>query len=138
MNPSTCEDYECHFGLMLDYGANPNIEDKKGNNAFHIFFEYFIEDEKILDLLVGGGGNINHQNKKGETPLHHIVKICTSLYQALIDNLFEYDADPNICNNKGKNFWDVCEETFGDFVEVLKESYEEIKLNKIDSIKKAI
>jgi ankyrin repeat protein len=53
--------------LLLDYGADINVEDNKGENCL------FLDDDDpdILNFLTSKGADVNHKNKNKWTPLHH-------------------------------------------------------------------
>jgi hypothetical protein len=57
------------FELLLSYGANVGAILESGNNLIH-YFTYSLSILNILSQLgLFNKKNVNHKNKKGETPL---------------------------------------------------------------------
>jgi ankyrin repeat protein len=54
--------------VLLDHGADPNLQDRSGNTPMHLFAMY---DAAIKDELVAAGANVNVRNQMGWTPLHY-------------------------------------------------------------------
>lgn len=85
-------------------GANPNLQDRSGNNALHIVLEsahYYPYPEygAMLEFLIESGADINVQNNKGETSLH---QACQNLQQEFIDILIDHKANLNLQDAQGK------------------------------------
>jgi ankyrin repeat protein len=121
------ENKKC-FDLLLKYGADINKQDKDGNTALHLQYDY------NADWLVENGADIEAINDKGETPLlkyatggrsewgssNYLIKAganlnavdargCNVLYCILekglitenkIASLLEHGADPNMANER--------------------------------------
>lgn len=90
-------DNELRVQLLLDYGADPNIEDHKGDIPF---IEASFESRlKILQQLIATGADINHKNNNGETPL-----MVASRNQALsvMQTFIHAGADVNCSDNIGR------------------------------------
>ena len=84
--------------LLLDYGANPNLQDNYGHNALmkciHGYRDLSI---KTIKLLLEYGTDVNTQDKDGWTALmmsvFHQIGHTNS---AIIDLLLEYNADTKL------------------------------------------
>ena len=71
---------------LLDYGADPNICDYRGNNAMH-----HASCPEITEILSKHGGDMEKLNKKGLTPLYEnilswLIPADISLIKAFIEN----------------------------------------------------
>ncbi|KAJ8673225.1 hypothetical protein QAD02_004487 [Eretmocerus hayati] len=53
--------------LLLDYNANPNVRNHKGNTPLHLMNKNRFPE--IIDMLVNRGADVNAQNALLETPL---------------------------------------------------------------------
>ncbi|KAK9874498.1 hypothetical protein WA026_002849 [Henosepilachna vigintioctopunctata] len=85
---------------MLSKGADPYIQDKYGNTAFHLL-AYRKSTEKIKEyagLLIEYDAVLNAKNEEGETPVHTAVNANCGL---LVDVLPKEGADVNIRDNMG-------------------------------------
>ena len=58
--------------LMLDFGANPNDEQKTGDSILHLVSRNKHVDSKMLSLLLEKGANPNEKDSTQKTPFHHI------------------------------------------------------------------
>ena len=87
--------------MLLDAGADPNIQDKTGRNSLMQLFNSRRSME-ILKMLLDAGADPNMQDKKGNTT---IVDDFSSFYLNVRSDylklLLEAGADPNIQNNEG-------------------------------------
>lgn len=87
--------------LLLDNGANPNLEDSEGKISLHYVPEnyYFRDRLEIAGLVLGRGASPNIQDKDGETPLHY----CSSYDDThIVELLVMCGANPNIKDKSGK------------------------------------
>ena len=83
--------------MLINYGANINIQDYYGNTAIH----YSISEEnvEILHLLLQYNPNLNLIDIDGNTPLHLYLK--NSYLEKEILQLLITKSDLNIQNNNG-------------------------------------
>lgn len=54
--------------MLIKYGANVNMKDNDGDTALH-HAVFFIGDEKVINLLIVSGADLNAKNYKSKTPL---------------------------------------------------------------------
>jgi len=82
---------------LLDYKADPEIKNKKGNTALH--FAVMSEDPKILELIleISTARLLNQKRVGSSTALHDAVEKGDV---DVVKKLLEHKADPNIKNNK--------------------------------------
>lgn len=103
--------------LLLDSGADPNLQtNKSGNTPLHIFcnslqlsFVYGEKEEYIdfLDLLLENAANPNIQSKdNGQTPLMIVAK---KGYTGLVNDLMNHNADVNIKDSDGLKAYQYAE-----------------------------
>lgn len=90
------------INLLLDKGANPNLQNKEGNTALIIAAK--IDDLELIQDLLNRGANPNLQNKEGDTAL--IMAIRKNNPQ-VIKELLKVGANPYLKNNSGKNAFDI-------------------------------
>ncbi len=69
--------------LLLDYGANPNVKDKKGRTPLHVAAGSRVKPE-VFKILVDAGGNIKAKTNCGLTPIdvakdRHMESNCLQL-----------------------------------------------------------
>lgn len=76
--------------ILLKYGANPCATDYKGNTPLHKIPARSI-DEKVVELLLEAGADINASNSDGSTPLIALAKAQTLDVSAFA----QLGADPN-------------------------------------------
>ncbi len=83
--------------LLLKAGADPNIEDSKGQTALH----YTAADYRLdkMKLLLKAEAHPNTQDKNGQTPLH---KAAYWDQPGAVKLLLEAKADASIRNAEGK------------------------------------
>lgn len=58
--------------ILLDYGADVNIQDSKGNTA--LYYAAINKNLKMIDLLLDNGADMSIKNKRGDTP-ERVLKI---------------------------------------------------------------
>ncbi|QTG99456.1 ankyrin repeat domain-containing protein [Wolbachia endosymbiont of Rhagoletis indifferens] len=80
--------------LLLEAGANPNIQSDKGRTPLH-----YTDVLASAASLLKGKANPNIQDHRGETPLHHAASIGHTGY---VNLLLEKKANPTIQNRKGE------------------------------------
>nr|CAH7726942.1 unnamed protein product [Callosobruchus chinensis] len=79
--------------LLLEAGANPNIQNDKGRTPLH-----YTDVLASAASLLKGKANPNIQDHRGETPLHHAASIGHTDY---VNLLIEKKANSNIQDKKG-------------------------------------
>ncbi|BCS83526.1 repeat protein [Cotonvirus japonicus] len=109
-------DYYNIVKILLDHGANTNIQEIMGNNTalmLAVVNNYKYDNLKIIDLLIKSGAKINMINRNGESALMLACKYNSSLelVQLLIDN----GAIVNLSDKNGKKALEFAREN--------KESY---------------
>lgn len=52
--------------ILLDYGADTNIQDSKGNTA--LYYAALNRNMKMIDLLLDYGADMSIKNKRGDSP----------------------------------------------------------------------
>lgn len=88
--------------LLIQNGANVNQpDDPYGGNE--IALHNAVCNERLIRLLVSRGGNINAQDRRGETPLHTAIRLG---YKDAVPVLLGLGADPNIKTKKGETALD--------------------------------
>lgn len=84
------------LSLLLDLGADPDIEIKKGLTLLHLAI--ILNNEDALKILLKHKANINIPDRKGMTPLHMAVVIKN---WKIIQVLAQYHANPLIFDKQG-------------------------------------
>ena len=78
--------------------CDPNIQDKKGNTALHLFIDKIPTNNIIEVFLMNATVDINIQNREGNTPLH--VAVIRSSPIDVIETLIHHDhCNVSIANN---------------------------------------
>lgn len=54
--------------VLLNHGADPEIEDKDGDRAVH--HAAFGDEPAVIEMLAQSGSDLNARNKKRQTALH--------------------------------------------------------------------
>ena len=84
--------------LLIEKGANLDVQDKMGLTALHSAFVQGEGDMKyIIEKLVTSGANINLTDNDGQNVLHHAASNCIDVN--IIYFLHNYGADPNHLSN---------------------------------------
>jgi len=83
--------------LVVDCGANPNIQDKDGYTPLH--YAAWKGHLKVVELLLEHGANPNIQDKDGYTPLHYAA---WKGHLKVVELLLEHGANPNIQKHDGE------------------------------------
>jgi len=99
-----CKEYNIEaVKSLLEYKADPNIQDNDGNTALHIVCEYnYIE---LIEILLKYKADPNIQNNDGYTPLHIASKRGNI---KLVELLLERKADINAKDKDYKNTSTYC------------------------------
>lgn len=87
------EEYNEAVDLLLEAGANPNIQNDKGRTPLH-----YTDVLASVASLLKGKANPNIQDNRGETPLHYAASIGHADY---VNLLIEKKANSNIQDKKG-------------------------------------
>ena len=82
--------------LLMDYGAQPNIQDEKGNTPLMIAVQN--EDVKLVNCLLARGANPNIPDKEDYYPLFEAVNKGN---KKIINSLIKYRADVNVADKYG-------------------------------------
>ncbi|XP_025095336.1 26S proteasome non-ATPase regulatory subunit 10-like isoform X3 [Pomacea canaliculata] len=93
-------------GGLVDYmikkGANVHSETTEGDSALYLATFAVLnlnrDNLDVLKVLINAGCNVNHQNKRGFTPLHRAASKGNC---KIIKFLLEQGANPNIVNAAG-------------------------------------
>lgn len=115
--------------ILLNNGAQPIGNDKSLVSAFHIVVTK--NNFELLELLIEKFPQyINHQDKKGMSPLMYAAELKNP---EMMKILIEYNADINLVNNFGKTAYDIAKENINDTsfkwlnYHLLKEKVETVK-----------
>jgi ankyrin repeat protein len=79
---------------LINYGANLNIQDEKGNTLLMLASKFNYPDD-FIELLLQQGANPNITNNDGD------MALIFSRTAASTQMLLEFNANPNIQNNNG-------------------------------------
>lgn len=87
---------------LIRAGANPNIQDEKGNTALMLISDFSSSDysQGVTELLLEAGADPNLQDEEGLTAL--MICMGTHSSNRLIEILLRAGANPNIQDNEGK------------------------------------
>jgi hypothetical protein len=91
---------------FVDYGADPNIRDSRGDTLLHHAMRHCLVfgDMIMVKSLLDRGADPNAKNKHGETPLHVLFRYgnCSERKAKIAEVLLECGADPRIRDKSGK------------------------------------
>ena len=90
--------------LLLDYGADPNLQDNWGNTALMNNAQDVAEDTYITQFLLDHGADPNIKNMVGDTALMYAA---WKGYIEIMDLLVNTGADPDIKNDAGQTALDI-------------------------------
>lgn len=86
--------------LLVERGANINLQDAFGRSPLHLVVENANSDKhhESIDYLLQNGANPCVQDLQGRTPLHIAASVgCVEC----INKLMEHNADPNVKDHSG-------------------------------------
>ncbi len=86
--------------LLVERGANINLQDASGRSPLHLVIENANSDKhhESVDYLLQNGANPCIQDLQGRTPLHIAASVgCVEC----INKLMEHKADPNVKDQSG-------------------------------------
>ena len=94
--------------LLLDFGADPNLQNIEGRTALHLFPEHqpiawtsVSHKIKIAELLLQKGADLSITDQFGGQPLWYAVfYVKTPEDISLVKTYLKYGADPNYKNNR--------------------------------------
>lgn len=84
------------------YVTAENTSNHEGNSLLALAVQQ--DDEKMMELLINRGMNLNQQNYDGNTALHYAVSMKN---MKAGDLLLKNGADEDIRNNQGLRCWDL-------------------------------
>ncbi|MDO5155747.1 MAG: hypothetical protein Q4D51_07260 [Eubacteriales bacterium] len=116
-----CENYDERIEMirfLLSEGIDVNYLDKKDRmNVLHLLYNnYHIKDAKyfyvVTKMLVEKGVEINQKDKRGGTPISHLIgaKIDTEELLPLFQFLTQNGADINVKDNYGNTCLDYAKQ----------------------------
>jgi uncharacterized protein len=151
------EGYISIVEILLLFGANVNLQDVDGNTA--LFYACDNSDshtkrdfgenilpikEKIISLLIKAKANVNIQNKKSQTILHHVIEECKSSYcknniSNIINMLIDANINIHLRNSEDKTVlkilisnrihtWESCK-YFMEYIKLLLKPHPNLNLN---------
>ena len=88
--------------LLLNAGANPNIQTNNGGNTALILAAFY-NNAKVVELLLNAGADIDKQNDGGNTAL---ILAAYKNNREIVEILLDYGADEFILNDNDKSFYD--------------------------------
>ena len=90
------------INLLVEFGADINIQDKYGRTA--LMLHSFLEITDIVPLLIEKGAEINLKDDEGRTALFYAIWCCKV---KVIETLINHGADINIVDRKGYTPLDI-------------------------------
>jgi uncharacterized protein len=94
--------------LLLDAGANPNVEVRDGDIPLHMAAQYWYPEQ--IKMLLAAGAEINLQNKDGMTALMKVAQY-TYIKPDIVQLLLDSGADIRLKSVEGKTAWDYNQES---------------------------
>ena len=89
--------------LLIDRKANVNLQNNRSTPLFlGVYYGKEYQSNKITELLVANGANVNFVGTNGTTPLILATKLNNSQAAKF---LYEHDADPTIKDRYGNDFF---------------------------------
>jgi ankyrin repeat protein len=129
---AACWHLETVVEMLLKAGADPNLGIKADNNSpLHWAFVYFWDDRKnnrILELLVHYGADVNALDEHGDTSLHKAIDHEADI--SIIKLFLEAGADPSLKNKDGLTALDMersCPDPNAEVVKLLEYYLREAK-----------
>ncbi|KAF2117391.1 ankyrin repeat-containing domain protein [Lophiotrema nucula] len=94
--------------LVEEYAADEDIPrtNELGENVLHVVGRTLIHDEKLIDLLLGFGLDVNAEDKSGSTPLHYAARVGNIL---VVKKLLDLGATIHLQNHAGKTPLDLAQ-----------------------------
>lgn len=117
---------------LIDQEVDLNLQDENGNSLLHVIIDraelvnisYFKDALLIIDLLLNAGINPNHQNKKGNTPLHEAIFSRYYHNHEIMIKLCDKGADVALKNSEGKSPLDLVGASWPSAKKTLQKAWE--------------
>ena len=91
--------------MLVDAGADVNVQDKNRNGETPLHRATYLENVETVRMLIDAGADVNIQDDWGETPLHKAAEIYN---MEIVQTLLDAGADETILNFDGLR-WDEIE-----------------------------
>jgi ankyrin repeat protein len=88
--------------ILVDAGANVNLQDKDGRTALMM-----ASTNKIIDKLLKAGTNVNILNYYGETVAMENLRYNSYNSVSILEKLLKYGIDLDIKDKGGRNFYEL-------------------------------